>query len=119
MTGSSSLQIDDSTPGVRVLALNRPHRLNALDGDTLTALLGAIHECNEPGKDVRVLVIRGNGRAFCSGSDLKWLADGVLQDTAAHLQHQDRMQHAFEALENARQVVIASVQGMQLPVASN
>ncbi|MEY4139025.1 MAG: hypothetical protein RLZZ371_1207 [Pseudomonadota bacterium] len=105
------LLVDDSTPQVRVITLNRPHRLNALDGQTLDALIAAIHECGQDGRDIRVIVIRGNGRAFCTGNDLKWLASGVLTDTAAHLRHQDRMQQAFEALEGARQIVIASVHG--------
>jgi enoyl-CoA hydratase len=103
--------VDDSAPGVRVITLNRPHRLNAFDGEMLGELITAIRTCTEPGRDIRVIVIRGNGRAFCTGNDLKWLASGVLADTAAHLRHQDKMQEAFELLESARQIVIASVQG--------
>lgn len=103
--------VDDSTPRVRVITLNRPHRLNAFDGEALTELIAAIRTAAEPERDIRVIVIRGNGRSFCAGNDLKWLASGVLADTAAHLQHQDKMQTAFEALESARQVVIASVHG--------
>ena len=105
------LLIDDSTPRVRVITLNRPHRLNAFDGQALTDLIAAIQECSDPERDIRVIVIRGNGRAFCSGNDLKWLASGVLHDTAAHLRHQDKMQQAYEALEAARQIVIGSVHG--------
>lgn len=108
----SSLLINDSTPRVRLITLNRPQRLNALDGPTLLALRAAVEECSAPGRDVRVIVLRGEGRAFCSGSDLKWLAEsGVVDDPAAHLQNQDRMQAAYESLEAARQVVIACVNG--------
>lgn len=107
-----SLLVEDTHPRVRVITLNRPERMNALDGPTLIALETAIRECSAPGRDIRVIVIRGTGRAFCAGSDLKWLTDsGALNDPAAHLRNQDRMQSAFEALESARQIVIASING--------
>src|SRR5689334_2875783 len=65
------LLIDDGTPRVRVLTLNRPERLNALDGPLLRAIGEAVREAADPARDIRVIVIRGGGRAFCSGSDLK------------------------------------------------
>ena len=111
MTTKHPILVDDSTPGVRVITLNRPHRLNAFDGQSLTDLIATIRECSQAERDIRVIVLCGRGRAFCSGNDLKWLANGVLSDTAAHLRHQDKMQEAFEALESARQIVIASVHG--------
>jgi len=106
------LLIDDAAPGVRVITLDRPQRLNALDGPTLQALTAAVRECDAASVDKRVIVLRGSGRAFCSGSDLKWLAEsGVIDDPAAHLRNQDRMAAAFEAIESSRCIVIASVQG--------
>lgn len=110
----SSLLIDDSHPGVRVLTLNRPERLNALDGPTLENLIATVRDCSAPGRDIRVIVIRGTGRAFSPGADLKWLASGVLADAAAHLAFQDRLQEMCETLEAADQVVIASVHGLAL-----
>jgi enoyl-CoA hydratase/carnithine racemase len=64
--------------------------------------------------EIKVLVIRGSGRAFCSGNDLKWLASGVLADRAAHMRHQDLMQDTYERLESAPQVVLASINGYAL-----
>lgn len=88
MNPGHHILIDDSTPCVRVVILNRPERLNALDGPALVALRTAVEDCSTPGLDVRVIVIRGEGRAFCSGSDLKWLEEsGVVNDPAAHLQN--------------------------------
>ncbi|VWC57728.1 enoyl-CoA hydratase/isomerase family protein [Burkholderia lata] len=106
-----ALLIDDSQPGVRVVTLNRPERMNALDGPTLAALNDAVKTTADPARTIRVIVIRGTGRAFCAGNDLKWLASGVLADPAAHMRHQDLMQDTFAAMEGARQIVIASVNG--------
>ena len=56
--------------GVTTLTLNRPRARNALSVGMMSALrheLGAI----ESDQDVRVVVIAGNGPAFCAGHDLK------------------------------------------------
>jgi enoyl-CoA hydratase/carnithine racemase len=110
----STLLVDDSHAGVRILTLNRPERLNALDGPSLDNFIAAIRECSAPGKDIRVIVIRGAGRAFSAGADLKWLATGVLADHGAHLRFQDRLQEMCETLEAADQVVIGSIHGFAL-----
>ncbi|MEB2488154.1 enoyl-CoA hydratase/isomerase family protein [Burkholderia multivorans] len=108
---TNTLLTDDSTPGIRVVTLNRPERMNALDGATLAALNDAVRTAGDAGRDIRVIVIRGSGRAFCTGNDLKWLASGVLADPAAHMRHQDLMQDTFALMEASRQIVIASVNG--------
>ena len=54
--------------GVR-LRLNRPDKLNALDGPLVRELLVAL-DAAEADPDVRVVVLQGEGRAFCSGYDL-------------------------------------------------
>jgi enoyl-CoA hydratase len=106
-----SLHIDEPAPHVRRLTLNRPERMNALDGPTLQALNDAVRDCAAAEGAVKVLVVRGSGRAFCAGNDLKWLASGVLADRAAHMRHQDLMQDTFARLEAAPQIVLASVNG--------
>lgn len=55
--------------GVLTLSLNRPERLNAIDEAMATLLLDALREADRD-DDVRCLVLRGNGRAFCSGRDV-------------------------------------------------
>jgi enoyl-CoA hydratase len=59
--------------GIAWLTLNRPEKLNALDWPTIRALADALDEVRERA-DVRVVVTRGNGRAFCAGSDLADIA---------------------------------------------
>lgn len=106
------LSIDNPIPHVRRLTLTRPERMNALDGSTLQALNDAVRACATAGDAVKVLVIRGSGRAFCAGNDLKWLASGVLADRAAHMRHQDLMQDTYERLESAPQIALASINGI-------
>ena len=110
----STLLIDDSHPGVRLLTMNRPERMNALDGPTLEHLIATLRDCSAPGRDIRVVVLQGAGRCFSAGADLKWLSTGVLADEGAHLRFQDRLQEMCETVESIEQVVIASVHGFAL-----
>ncbi|HUP94555.1 MAG TPA: enoyl-CoA hydratase-related protein, partial [Burkholderiales bacterium] len=59
---------------IATLTLNRPERLNAL-GDTLREdLQDAVNKATAD-PDVRVLVITGAGRGFCSGGDVKSMSE--------------------------------------------
>lgn len=51
------------------LSLNRPEKLNAIDNDLSQALLKAF-EAAQGDPSVRVVVLCGNGRAFCAGRDV-------------------------------------------------
>ncbi len=55
---------------VATITLNRPERLNALSPGLLSDLETALRELR-PGDDIRVVRLRGAGRAFCSGYDLR------------------------------------------------
>jgi len=55
--------------GVLTLRLDRPARLNAIDEPMAAALLAALRAA-ETAADVRAVVLRGNGRAFCAGRDV-------------------------------------------------
>ena len=62
--------------GVR-LTLNRPAKLNALNGELVTALVAAL-DAAEADPAVRVIVLEGAGRAFSSGYDLTEEAEGAI-----------------------------------------
>jgi len=53
---------------VRILTMNRPDKLNALNGELTTALLEALQGASTDDA-VRAIVITGAGRAFCAGAD--------------------------------------------------
>lgn len=60
---------------VALITLNRPERLNALTSDMGAAYARALREADaDPG--IRVAVVTGAGRGFCSGADLSVLAQG-------------------------------------------
>jgi len=65
--------------GVATITLNRPHVLNALDR-ALSAALAAAAEAAARDRDVWVVVVRGAGRAFCSGMDRTVLSAGGIDE---------------------------------------
>jgi enoyl-CoA hydratase/carnithine racemase len=73
----------DVAGGIADVALNRPDKLNALDGEMFTALSEASAALAKR-DDVRVVVLSGSGRGFCAGIDLASLGGdpsfGVLHD---------------------------------------
>lgn len=56
--------------GVRIITLNRPDRLNALDGSIMAPLADATADAARD-TSVGCVVVTGAGRGFCSGGDLK------------------------------------------------
>lgn len=66
---SETKLLTDSRDGVLTLTLNRPEKLNAIDNELSRRLLQAL-EAGAVDEDVRVIRLRGNGRAFCAGRDV-------------------------------------------------
>ena len=72
---SEPVLLVDQTDYVRVITLNRPEKLNALNGDLRDAMLDALEDAKAD-DDVRAVVVTGAGRGFCSGADLTSGFDG-------------------------------------------
>jgi enoyl-CoA hydratase/carnithine racemase len=97
---------------IATITLNRPAAFNSIDLSIARKLerLGAEVEAND---DVRVLVIEGEGRAFCGGGDLQTIgaaaaADNIAAVVGEMLSHY----HAFiTTLWRMPKIVLASVHG--------
>ena len=99
---------------VATLTLNAPDRLNALSTEMLSALHGTLDTIAED-KTVRVVILRGAGRAFCAGHDLNELRDLRAQPDrgAAGLKTLfDRCAAVMARIQSLPQPVIAQVQGL-------
>jgi 2-(1,2-epoxy-1,2-dihydrophenyl)acetyl-CoA isomerase len=74
--------IETIEDGVATLTFNRPERMNALSTPIMEGLLhGLPRLAGDPG--VRVIVLTGAGRAFCAGGDVKSMAEGGEERSAA------------------------------------
>jgi 2-(1,2-epoxy-1,2-dihydrophenyl)acetyl-CoA isomerase len=60
---------------VATLTLNRPDKLNALVPEMKEGIEEALRKSAEP--NVKALILRGEGRAFCAGGDIAWMLQGL------------------------------------------
>lgn len=70
MTEFKHIIVDQPADHVSRITLNRPESRNALNNTLRTELYGTLQQ-NDRNPDVRVTIIRGAGKAFCAGYDLK------------------------------------------------
>jgi methylglutaconyl-CoA hydratase len=93
---------------VTTLAFNRPAKRNALNVALLTQLAGAL-DAAEADRTRRVLILRGEGPAFCAGLDLAEAADPEQAHRSAEL-----IARVLRTLGTTRLVTIAAVHGAAL-----
>jgi enoyl-CoA hydratase len=95
-----------------VISFARPERLNALSADTMTQLRAALLEMGGR-RDIRAVILRGDGRAFCAGLDLQsGLGVAEVPDRAESVQAGLRVgTDAVWAIRTIPQPVIAVVHG--------
>jgi enoyl-CoA hydratase len=91
--------------GITVLSLNRPDALNALSPNMFVELRAHIDAIADQIDDVGCVILRGEGRSFSAGNDLKAIQNGE-RAPSAHFQAE-----TLEAIERLPQPVIAAVQG--------
>jgi enoyl-CoA hydratase/carnithine racemase len=100
---------EDTGDGVRVLTLNRPHRLNAIVPELVDDLVVALREADRD-RDVRCTVLTGAGRAFCAGDDLKDFASQVGPEDATRA-YIERIQDVTRAIVFGATPVVGAVRG--------
>jgi methylglutaconyl-CoA hydratase len=96
--------IEKQTPQITLLTLNRPERRNSLTVELMTELTAAIENAAADPKQ-RILILRGAGKAFCTGLDLQEATKVDPHVTA------ETVARALLALAETRLVTIATVHG--------
>src|SRR5262249_25490755 len=95
--------------GVATVTLDRPDRLNALTFDVYAALRDLLRELPHR-DDVRVLVITGRGRGFCSGGDVHEIIARLVEMNTKSLLEFTRMTGAVvQAMRDCPLPIIAGV----------
>lgn len=95
--------------GVQKISLNRPHRLNAIVPELLDDLVEAATSADRDDR-VRAIVLTGEGRAFCSGDDLKDF-DEQVSDEAGTTAYVERIQDVTRAMVLGNTPVVGAIRG--------
>jgi enoyl-CoA hydratase/carnithine racemase len=90
---------------IATLRLNRTERLNAF-GNQGTVDLNAAADALAQDDRIRIVIVRGEGRAFSTGIDLKELSAGAIDMT-----YHQRWEAALRKFETMDKVVIAAING--------
>lgn len=104
--------IFDKTDGIARITLNRPGSLNALSNALLEELQASLLEA-EQDEDVRVVIIKGAGRAFCAGYDIRPGKQGEYGSVpiTEDLVWLETLTKRISTIWNLRKPVIAQVHG--------
>jgi enoyl-CoA hydratase len=107
--------LSDTEHGIATLTLNRPHKLNAVTPEMVEQLDAALAAAiADPA--VRVIRLRGAGRAFCAGYDLEWAAPLMDEagpwDPMEDYNRLSRFVNSFLGLWRSPKPVVAQVHGV-------
>ncbi len=109
-----TVTVEEAEAGVRVVTLNRPDRLNAINFEMVADLHDALDEVAAD-REAKVAVLTGAGRGFCAGLDLKDHgvppAPGQHRHLHAGIDGQTFMSNLTVHLREVPAVVVAAVNG--------
>ncbi len=110
----SEVIIYQKAKGLATITLNRPEVLNALDMETFSQLEAVVEDLQKDPR-VRIVLITGTGRAFCSGIDITFLNTIREMNSSQFRSWLRRVQEKiFKNLVSLEKPVIAKINGLAL-----
>ncbi len=101
----TELVLRSNKDGIATLTLNRPDALNALSPNLFVGLRGHVESIACDPENVGCVVLRGAGRSFCAGNDLKAIQNGEKAPSPTF------QSDTINMIENLPQPVIAEIRG--------
>lgn len=105
------------TNNIAYITLNRPDAFNSVDAQLAKELIEALDDCQAK-DEIRVIVITGNGRAFCAGQDLKEVTDPDRHPGFERLL-KERYTPIIHKITQLEKPVIAAVNGVAAGAGAN
>jgi methylglutaconyl-CoA hydratase len=95
---------------VATVSLNRPDIRNAFNEVMISELITCFKSLQER-KDVRIIVLRGNGKSFCAGADLNWMRNVVQYSYEENYRESLQLSKCFYSIYSSPKPTIAVVHG--------
>jgi methylglutaconyl-CoA hydratase len=95
------------------ITLNRPEKRNALSFELVSELKNAISDA-EKNNDVKIILLKANGEAFCAGADLGYLQQLQKNTFEENLADSNHLKELFEKIYTSSKLVIAQIEGAAL-----
>jgi enoyl-CoA hydratase/carnithine racemase len=100
----------EKNEGVATVTLNRPEVLNAINMQMHREITEAFADAEED-RDIRVVILTGQGRAFCAGADLKELSE-IFADPDRQKAFYENLPNTFDVVANSPKPVICAINGV-------
>lgn len=95
---------------VAYVKLHRPEVRNAFNPDMIAEITKVFRDL-ESRRDLRAVVLQGEGKAFCAGADLNWMREMVNFSFAQNKEDSGKLFEMFEAIANCMLPIIGQVHG--------
>ena len=92
------------------LWLNRPEKHNALNPDLMREVIH-LFQWLENIDEVRIVILRGEGKSFCAGADLNWMKESAKLNREENLQESQLLSDFFSTIYHSRLITIAIAHG--------
>lgn len=96
--------------GIAGIQLNRPDIRNAFNEVMIAELTDAFHEAGKM-DDIRVIILKGEGKSFCAGADLNWMRDVSSYSYEQNYAESYRLSECFYSIYSSPKPTIALVHG--------
>ncbi|GAC1572841.1 MAG: enoyl-CoA hydratase-related protein [Novosphingobium sp.] len=105
--------LTEEREGVLIATLNRPDKLNALSGETMALFDAAVDRFRDT-PELRVMLIRANGRYFCAGADMRGGSPSAAPRTATGIRENHRrglhgMHRIYDEMEHIEKPIVGAI----------
>jgi methylglutaconyl-CoA hydratase len=95
---------------IATITLNRPEKRNAFSAELVDLLTETLLEASEDDQ-VKVIVLKANGPAFCAGADLEYLQELQSNSYEANLSDSENLKRLYTTIYYLPKIVIAQIEG--------
>lgn len=98
-------------PKIKILSLNRPEVKNAFHPEMIREISDYFENLIKHQKETKMIVLRGEGTAFCAGADLNWMKDMVNFSIEDNLVDSKKLWTMFANISSCSVPVVGVAQG--------
>jgi len=93
-----------------IITLNRPEVKNAFNAEMIQEITEIFTTINDE-KNIKAIILKGEGTAFCAGADLAWMKSMINYSYEENILDTQKLWKMFEAIKNCRHPLIAQIHG--------
>lgn len=103
----------DISDGIATITFTTPERHNAMDGEVIRKLDGVFEDYADR-QDIRVVVMKGEGKSFCAGADINWMKEAGDYSADENIDDARMLADMLYKFYHLPQLTISCVQGRAL-----